>query len=82
MLREYSGQILDFLQYKTFLTVCAMLPHLSESERKETANMLESLSARSGSGPAPLVVQDTGVIIPAVNFLNIPICRWVLPFAL
>ncbi|XP_037775449.1 protein brunelleschi-like [Penaeus monodon] len=70
------GQNALCTRHQAFL-VCAMLPHLSESERKETANMLESLSARSGSGPAPLVVQDTGVIIPPVNFLNIPICRTV-----
>lgn len=53
-----------------------MLPHLSDAERQETATMLESLSARSGSGPAPLVVQETGIIIPPVNFLNLPFCRY------
>ncbi|XP_045585316.1 protein brunelleschi isoform X2 [Procambarus clarkii] len=61
-------------RHQAFL-VCAMMPHLSDVERQETSNMLESLGARSGSGPAPLVVQETGIIIPPVNFLNIPICR-------
>ncbi|XP_042221045.1 protein brunelleschi-like isoform X1 [Homarus americanus] len=68
------GQHALCTRHQAFL-VCAMLPHLSETERQETATMLESLSARSGSGPAPLVVQETGIIIPPVNFLNIPVCR-------
>lgn len=57
-----------------------MLPHLNDTERQETASMLESLSTRSGSGPAPLVVQETGIIIPPVNFLNLPTCRCVCKF--
>ena len=52
-----------------------MLPHMSDAEKQETASMLESLSNRSVSGTSPLVVQDTGIIIPAVNFLNLPMCR-------
>lgn len=68
------GQNALCTRHQAFL-VCAMLPHLNDTERQETAAMLESLSARSGSGPAPLVVQETGIIIPAVNFLNLPVCR-------
>lgn len=59
------------------ITVSAMLPHLGGNERQEQSTMLESASARSGSGPVPLVVQETGIIIPPVNFLNIPLCRLV-----
>lgn len=68
------GQNALCTRHQAFL-VSAMLPHLIEVERQEMATMLESLSTRSGSGPAPLVVQETGIIIPPVNFLNIPICR-------
>lgn len=63
-------------RHQAFL-VSAMLPHMTDGEKQETATMLESLSNRSGSGPAPLVVQDTGIIIPPVNFLNLPNCRGV-----
>lgn len=59
------------------ITVSAMLPHLGVNERQEQSTMLESASSRSGSGPVPLVVQETGIIIPPVNFLNIPLCRLV-----
>lgn len=59
------------------IAVSAMLPHLGVNERQEQSTMLESASARSGSGPVPLVVQETGIIIPPVNFLNIPLCRLV-----
>ncbi|MPC20390.1 Protein brunelleschi [Portunus trituberculatus] len=68
------GQNALCTRHQAFL-MSAMLPHLKDAERQETALMLESLSARSGSGPAPLVVQETGIIIPPVNFLNIPTCR-------
>ncbi|KAK8728604.1 hypothetical protein OTU49_009040 [Cherax quadricarinatus] len=74
------GQNALCTRHQAFL-VCAMMPHLTEVERQETANMLESLSARSGSGPVPLVVQETGIIIPPVNFLNLPICRKVRTIA-
>ncbi|KAK3861552.1 hypothetical protein Pcinc_028634 [Petrolisthes cinctipes] len=68
------GQNALCTRHQAFL-VSAMLSHLSVNERQEQSTMLESLSARSGSGPVPLVVQETGIIIPPVNFLNIPICR-------
>ncbi|XP_066984231.1 protein brunelleschi [Macrobrachium rosenbergii] len=68
------GQNAFCTRHQAFL-VSAMLPHMSDVEKQEMATMLESLSNRCASGTAPLVVQDTGIIIPPVNFLNIPTCR-------
>ncbi|KAK7074230.1 Trafficking protein particle complex subunit 9 [Halocaridina rubra] len=70
------GQNALCTRHQAFL-VSAMLPHMTDAEKQEMASMLESLSGRSGSGSTPLVVQDTGIIIPPVNFLNLPTCRGV-----
>lgn len=68
------GQNALCTRHQAFL-LCAMLPHLNAAERQEMSTMLDSLGARSASGPAPLVVQDSGIIIPPVNFINIPACK-------
>ncbi|GAB6019419.1 hypothetical protein CHUAL_001000 [Chamberlinius hualienensis] len=58
------------VRHMTFL-LHSMFEHLSQSERKEFATQLESLTARCEGAPVPLSL-DSGVIVPPVNLINLP----------
>lgn len=64
-------------RHQAFL-LTALLPNFTQQEKAEAFSMLEAVSAKSPSGPSSLVVADTAMIIPPVNFTNIPFCRSVM----
>lgn len=64
------GNVALSIRHMTFL-LHAMLDHLSPVEKQEFCSQLEALTARCEGAPVPLAL-DNGVIIPAVNLLNIP----------
>ncbi|CAG9766365.1 unnamed protein product [Ceutorhynchus assimilis] len=59
-------------RHMTFL-LQTMWSHLNQTEQKELAIQLQSLSVQCEGSPVPLVL-ESGIVVPPANLTDIPVC--------
>ncbi|XP_065336501.1 protein brunelleschi [Cloeon dipterum] len=60
------------VRHLTFL-LHAMWPHMSMQERKDVALQLQAAASQEEGAPVPLVLPETGLILPPANLINLPL---------